>query len=223
MATQGRSTQQILQQYFPGARDADEATGRAWESFRGDNFILESLDASDAAYLPQLNHARVEASQRSGLNGAEPVTVRAFASTPAFREVTLAPGWVAAFTEGDWIATQPLRTLAARHLLSATMLHEFLHALVEGEAGPQTPLWLREGLVETWSDSAHETNAAPRLSINEMDAALVHSSTEAESEAAHRAAAWYAAKLLDRYGRAKVLEWLHSGIPAGVVSALGQR
>ena len=128
MAAQGRSTQQILQQYFPGAQSADEATGRAWQTFKGSGFILESLDASDAAYLPQMERARAEAAQRSGLNAAEPFTVRAFPSTPAFRNATLAPGWVAAFTEGDWIATQPLRTLAARRLLDATMLHEFLHA-----------------------------------------------------------------------------------------------
>ena len=57
MATEGRSMQQILAQYFPGAQPADEATGRAWQSFKGDGFILESLDASDAAYLPQLARA----------------------------------------------------------------------------------------------------------------------------------------------------------------------
>ena len=85
------------------------------EELCGRGFVLESLDASDAAYLPDLNRARAEASERSGLNASAPITVRAFASTPAFREATLAPGWVAAFTEGDWIGTQPLRTLATRH------------------------------------------------------------------------------------------------------------
>jgi uncharacterized protein YbaA (DUF1428 family) len=52
---------------------------------------------------------------------------------------------------------------------------------------------------------------------------LAHATTEAESEAAHRAAAWYAAQLLARYGRAQVLEWLRSDVPAGVVATLGQR
>ena len=106
MAGGGSSSQQIIAQYFPGAQPADEASGRAWQSFKGDGFVLESLDAADSAYLPQLSRARAEASQRSGLNASEPVTVRAFASTPAFREATLAAGWVAAFTEGDWTATQ---------------------------------------------------------------------------------------------------------------------
>jgi stage II sporulation protein D len=231
MAAQGRFAQQILEQYFPGAKAADEETGQAWKSFAGSGFVLESLDAGDAAYLPDLNRARAEASQRSGLNPSEPIRVRAFASTPAFREATLAPGWVAAFTEEDWIGTQPLRTLAARHLLAGTMRHEFLHALVEEQAGPHAPLWLREGLVEVWSeaggvaDPAHAEKPlpAPSLSIGAVDAALAQASNEAESEAAHRAAAWYAAQLLTRYGREQLLEWLRSGLPAGVVATLGQR
>jgi stage II sporulation protein D len=157
--------------------------------------------------------------------------VRAFASTPAFREGTLAPGWVAAFTEGDWIGTQPLRTLAARHLLAGTMRHEFLHAFVEEQAAPHAPLWLREGLVEVWSEAggvadpphAEKPLPVPSLSIGAVDAALEQASNEAESEAAHRAAAWYAAQLLTRYGREQLLEWLRSGLPAGVVATLGQR
>jgi stage II sporulation protein D len=149
--------------------------------------------------------------------------VRAFASTPAYREGTLAPGWLAAFTEGDWIGTQPLRTLAARRLLAGTMRHEFLHALVEEQAGSHVPLWLREGLVEVWSVPGGTANTPPALSIDAVDAALAHASTEAESEAAHRAAAWYAAQLLTRCGRAQILEWLRSGLPAGVVASLGQR
>ncbi len=231
MARQGHSTQKILEQYFPGTRAADEASGREWSKSAGDGFVLESLDAGDAAYLPDLNRARAEATERSGLHATNPLTVRAFGSTPAFREATLAPGWVAAFTEGDWIGTQPLHTLAARRLLGDTMRHEFLHALVEQQAGPRAPLWLREGLVEVWSDasggasapSAGRSGTAPALTLDDTDDTLAHAASEAESAAAHRAAEWYAAKLLTRYGRAQVVGWLKSGVPAGIVATLGQR
>jgi stage II sporulation protein D len=225
MAVEGHSEREILAQYFPGAAAADELTGRAWQSFAGDGFVLESIDAADAAFLPELNRARAEATQRSGLNAPHPFTVRSFPSTPAFRNATLAPGWIAAFDEGDWIGTQPLRTLASRQLLADTMRHEFLHALVEREAGPKAPLWLCEGLVEAWSETAPTKmpSARPTLAIDGINAALAHSASEAESEAAHRAAAWYAAQLLTRYGRAQVLDWLRSDVPAGVVAALGQR
>ena len=222
MAKQGRAALEILEQYFPGTLAADEATGREWKKLAGHGFVLESLDSSDAAYIADMNRARAEAAERSGMNTDSTFTVRAFVSTPAFREATLAPGWVAAFTEGDWIGTQPLRTLAARQLLEATMRHEFLHALVEEHAGPNAPLWLREGLAEVWSEENERRNAAmrPTMSIDTTDAALAHATTEAESTAAHRAAAWYAAQLLARYGRAQVLEWLGSGVPAGVAASL---
>jgi stage II sporulation protein D len=226
MAANGRNEGEILEQYFPGAEVADEAAGRAWKGFAGNGFVLESLDSADAATLADLNRARAEAAERSGLNSSSQFTVRAFASTAAFREATLAPGWVAAFEEGGWIGTQPLRTLAARHLMAGTMRHEFLHALVEEHSGPSAPLWLREGLVEAWSESDGPTNAAsgkPTMKLDAIGAALAHPSSEAESEAAHRAASWYAAQLLARYGRAQVLDWLRSGLPPGVVAALGQR
>lgn len=226
MAAQQRNAAEILAQYFPSATAADEATGRTWKSFAGDGVVLESLDDSDAAFLPQIERARAEAAQRSGLNAPQPFTVRAFASTQAFRDATLTPGSTAAFTRGDRIAVQPLRTLAARHLLPSTMRHEFLHALIEREAGVNSPLWLREGLAESWGEDVpiakQAANPPPTLSPDRVDSALQHATTGSESQAAHRASSWYASRLLDRYGRDQVLQWLRSGIPAGVL-ALRQR
>lgn len=225
MGTQGRSAAGILAQYFPGTQIADEATGRQWRSFAGRGVTLESLDEVDASFMPQIEQARAEAAQRSGLNSSAAFVVRAFPTTAAFRDATLEPGWVAAFARGDWIATQPLRTLAARHLLQTTLRHEFVHALVEREASNKTPLWLREGLAEAWGESAPiETKSVmPSVKLEELDAALQRASNEAEAATAHRAAAWYAARLLDRYGREQALAWLHSGIPAAVVASFGQR
>jgi len=225
MAAQGHSQAEILNQYFPGAEAVDDASGRAWQILSGTRFTLESLDSSAAKFLPEVARARAEASQLSGLDPAASFTVRAFPSTQIFRNATLAPGWVAAFSEGDWIATQPLAVLSARHLLAGTLRHEFLHGLVERHAGAQAPLWLREGLVEVWSDGASTAAALARRTPGEplasVDAALAHASGEAQSEAAHRDAAIYAARLLVRYGRDQVLAWLRSGVPAGVVGALG--
>jgi stage II sporulation protein D len=66
------------------------------------------------SYLPALAQALSEAQSRSGLQPSGPLTVRAYHSTTAFRDATLAPGWVAAFAEGNFIATQPLATLSSR-------------------------------------------------------------------------------------------------------------
>jgi len=225
MAAEGHTQREILAQYFPGAEAADEATGRAWQNFGGDGFVLESLDVRDAEFLPALNRARAEAFLRSGLNAAHPFTVRAFPSTPAFRNATLEPGWVAAFDYGSWIGTQPLHTLASRQLLVGTLRHEFIHALVERETGWKAQLWLREGLVEVWSeDVASMAHASrPTLTLAATYAALTHAGNETESEAAHRAAAWYVSQLLAHYGRAQVLDWLRSGVPDDIVASLGQR
>lgn len=228
MSAQGLSARQILEQYFPGAEADDEATGRAWMSFAGTGFTLECLSADDAVYVSAIAQARADAARVSGLHAPDSFTVRAFASTPAFRAATLEPGWVAAFTRDNWIATQPLRTLSARRLLAATMRHEFLHALVEREAGPRASLWLREGLVEAWTrPDTPPTRAAaeqtPALKLETIDTALAHSGSEQESEAAHRAAGWYAARLLELYGRAQMLNWLRTGLPDGVLSQAGFR
>ena len=151
MGAQGKIMAEILEQYFPGTMIADEETGRSWIVLADEGFTLETLEDGDRSFLPalskllrKLKHDR-DCMCRSELPSN-------FRIDRAFRDVTLAPGWVSAFTEGEWIGTQPMATLAARRLLEPTMLHEFLHALVEHEAGPKAPLWLREGLVEFWSE-----------------------------------------------------------------------
>jgi stage II sporulation protein D len=227
MGSKGRSATEILAQYFPGATRADEATGRSWTTIAGEGFAVETLDASDQRFISDLARSRGEASQRSGLNANAAIVVRAFPSTNAFRDETLAPGWVAAFAEGNWIATQPLSILTARKLLASTMRHEFLHALVEQEAGPAAPLWLREGLVELWSAPDESATAMrhrePGLTLANVEAGLRHADTEAQSEAAHREAAMFAARLLDRHGRDQVVQWLRSGVPTQVVAGIAQR
>ncbi len=225
MAKEGRPAGEILAQYFPGAEARDERTGNPWKTYAGSGLSLETLDAADASHLRDLGRARAEASVRSGLNPALRFTVRVFASTPAFRDATLAPGWVAAFAEGDWIGCQPLRTLAARNLLADTMRHEFLHGLVEHEAGPRAPLWLREGLVEGWASNpgGADHGAAPAMTMEAVNAALAHPGSEAESELAHQSARVYAGRLLDRFGRTQVLAWLRSGVPADVLAGIQLR
>ena len=220
MSAQGRDSTQILAQYFPGANAADETTGLSWLTLRGQGFVLETVNSADAASMPELAQALAEAESSSSLRPAGPITVRAFPSTAAFRDGTLAPGWVAAFTEGNWIATQPLAILTGRKLLASTLRHEFLHALIEAQAAPGTPLWFREGLVEAIRSDFKPAEAPPTLKLDQVDRALAHAATESQSQAAHRAAAWYAARLLRHYGRAQVLNWLRTTLPASALAEL---
>jgi len=121
MSALGRDSARIIEQYFPGATVADEATGSAWQALPAQGFAVETLTPGDDVFLPQIGQALGEAESRSGLQPAGAITVRAFRSTPAFRDATLAPGWVAAFTEGNFIATQPFSTLASRKLLGPVL------------------------------------------------------------------------------------------------------
>jgi stage II sporulation protein D len=222
MGAQGMSMAEILQQYFPGAIIADEETGRSWIALAGEGFTVETLEDRDRSFLPVLSKALAKAQARSGLHVSTRITVRTFGSTDAFRNVTLAPGWVSAFTEGEWIGTQPMATLAARRLLEPTMLHEFLHALVEHETGPKAPLWLREGLVEFWSEDS-KTGGFPSMTIDSVEGLLSRATAASESETAHHAAGEYCAILLSHYGREQVITWLRSGVPDAVTSLLRQR
>jgi len=217
MAHEGHDDREILAQYFPGAVIAEETTGSPWQSMTGQGFSLETSEATDAGFLPALARALGEAESRSGLAPRAPIEVRAYRSTPAFRDATLAPGWVAAFTEGDRIAVQPLRLLKARGLLADLLRHEFLHALIEEQATAKTPLWLREGLVEAWSGDALQRNEMP---IDVVDQKLAHAASEQESQAAHQAAGIFAQLLLQRFGRTQVLDWLRSGVPQSALIVL---
>jgi stage II sporulation protein D len=217
MAGQGRSAFEILAQYFPGAEPLDESTARPWltlpVSGPAHALVLETLDSTANAYLPALAQALSEAQSRSGLQPSGPLTVRAYHSTTAFRDATLAPGWVAAFAEGNFIATQPLATLSSRRLLLPTLRHEFLHALLEAHSSPNAPLWLREGLVEVFSDPPPASAPTPTLPLAQLDALLAHPTSEVQSAVAHHAAAVYTARLVARHGRAQVLAWLATALP----------
>ena len=219
MGREGRGYREILAQYFPGAVSAEETTGAAWQSFPGDGFALETSAAADAGYLKLIAQGLGEAKSRSGFASRGEIVVRAYRSTPAFRDATLAPGWVAAFTEGDRIAVQPLRVLAARKLLEGTLRHEFVHALVEEQAGSGIPLWLREGLVEVWAGDLAR-GGKPGMALDLVNARLAHAGTLAEAAEAHRAAEWYAQRLIERYGRERVVEWLRAGVPESALAVL---
>lgn len=218
MAQQGRSATEVLAQYFPGAIAVDDTTGKSWREFSGKGVRLETLSEEEGPLLKVMEREYASARSIAGLQGPEIVTVRSFESAEAFRNATLAPGWMAGFTEGDWIALQPLRVLSARHTLERTLRHEFLHAIVEREAGPAAPLWLREGLVEVWTG---EPVRQPHINLAQVESALSHPNSQSEAESAHAAAGAYAAAILKQYGRARVQEWLRSGVPADALRNVG--
>lgn len=220
MAAEGHSYRSILDFYFPETNVRIGLHDAGWQTTAGKGWSLMSTGASrDLLLAGDTAWAKALSLFPSGTQ-AHPV-VYSMPSTELFRQATDEPGWMLASTRGNHVALQPMSILQARGGAGATLLHEFLHVLVEQESSQQTPLWLREGLVEWLAEgSAH---AASPLSIAETEAALAHPASAEESRRAHLAAAFYAQYCVDRYGLAMVRSWLRAGLPPTVPAQLRER
>lgn len=145
-------------------------------------------------------------------------------TTGLFRQSTSEPGWVLASTQGARVYLQPELVLKKNGREGETLLHEFLHVLVESEASPQAPLWLREGVVEALADSSERLGGrAAGLRGGELDVALARPASEAASQRAHAEAAKLVEALIHRYGLEQVRQWLRSGaVPDAALTMAAQ-
>jgi stage II sporulation protein D len=143
-------------------------------------------------------------------------------TTELFRQTTHEPGWMLASAQGAKVFLQPAAVLERSGREEETLLHEFLHVLVESEATAQAPLWLREGVVEALAeDPAGLRPGGATGDAGELDAALTRPASEAESQRAHAQAARWARALMARYGLNQVREWLRSGnVPKAAVKTV---
>ncbi|HUY82015.1 MAG TPA: SpoIID/LytB domain-containing protein [Acidobacteriaceae bacterium] len=212
MAKEGKSYRDILSFYFPDTHVGIGPTDSGWHANREQGwhwiFVSEHRELCHRAATEWAAAQRI-------FPPRTPVkpTVRLFPTTELFRESTGEPGWVLASTRGTDISLQPAILLARSGEENKTLLHEFLHVLVEREAAPSTPLWLREGLVEALShpDARH-------ISVNMrtygLDAALSHPASCRQALVAHKEAEARVRALIDAYGMEQVRGWLQTGVPA---------
>lgn len=212
MAAYGRSYGDILRFYFPGAVTGISSTDHGWQRVAGTGWTLLSA-GSPGELLAQGNAAWQKARALLGEPGRfEGLVVQQLPSTELFRQTTGQPGWMLASTRGSTVWLQPRAVVNAQGGPAALLLHEFLHVLVEQQAGPEAPLWLREGLVEALA--AGDRASPPDLSASQVEAILAHPADAAVARHAHRVAAGMAQRLCDRYGLTAVKEFLRSGVPA---------
>jgi stage II sporulation protein D len=227
MAAEGHSDSEILNFYFPGAITGITPADRGWQKVNGAGWTLLTTDA-DTGLLAEGNAAWAKA--QSLLAQAFPVssalnhtpTVQDLPTTELFRQTTGEPGWMLASTRGSNVFLQPgpVRKNNGGDD-EALLLHEFLHVLVEQQAGANAPLWLREGLVETLASPEKQRLELPDLPASEVDAALAHPADATVSRRAHQAAASMAALLCARYGMATVRRYLRTGVPSEAIKSLG--
>ncbi len=220
MAAEGHSETEILEFYFPGTRAGITLTDQGWQSIAGNGWSLLTTRPTDRL-LAEGDAAWSKA--RSLIGGAQIApkpTVQELPSTELFRQTTDEPGWMLASTRGASIFLQPPAVRQKSGADKALLLHEFLHVLVEGQAGGKAPLWLREGLVEVLADPVKSKAGAGKFSPEEVDATLAHPSDATASRQAHHEARQMTERLLALYGMPAVREFLREGVPSGVLSGL---
>jgi stage II sporulation protein D len=219
MATEGRSDSEILSFYFPGTVPGMTPAGDGWKKITGAGWTLLTTDPADGL-LTEGNAAWARAQSLLGRSPQAP-TVQELPTTELFRQTTGEPGWMLASTRGSHVFLQPATVRQSNGGAETLLLHEFLHVLVEQQAGASAPLWLREGLVETLAAPEKRKPEPVDLTAAEVDAALAHPSSATVSRRAHEAAARMAALLCARYGMPAVMGFLRSGVPSEAVKSLG--
>jgi stage II sporulation protein D len=221
MAAEGHSAAEILTFYFPGTVAGVTPAGDGWQKSAGAGWTLLTTDSA-APLLREGNAAWVRA---QALIAAPPgfpgPTVQELPSTELFRQTTGEPGWMLASTRGSNVFLQPAAVRQNDGGDETLLLHEFLHVLVEQQAGKNAPLWLREGFVETLASPGKQPFGSIDLAPSQVDAALAKPANAIVSRRAHLLAARMAALLCARYGVPAVKEFLRKGVPSEAVKSLG--
>lgn len=208
MARQGKRYREILAFYFPGARVSVAGADIGWKQTEGHGWALRSVDANPAVLAA--GDAAWSKARSAWPGGALQPEVTLSPETELFRQMSGEPGWALASTGGESITLQPLAVIERSGKASDLMLHEFLHVLIEHNAGPAAPLWLREGLVEML---AGEPGATTTMTPAQIDAALTHAASLEQAAQAHRAACALVRRLASKYGMDAVRGWLRAGVP----------
>jgi stage II sporulation protein D len=219
MAVEKHSEADILRFYFPETTAGITAHDHGWQNLAGAGWTL--LTTATATHLIQQGNAAWKQAQSlfGAPAGIEP-TVQEMPTTELFRQTTNQPGWMLASTRDHVVFLQPPAIRQSNGGTERLLLHEFLHVLIEQQAGQSAPLWLREGLVETLAGQ-YQPNQPLDLSPDEVNAALRHPTSAAASRHAHSVAARMAALMRARYGMPAVRQFLRSGVPSGVAKTLG--
>lgn len=215
MAQQGMGYREILKFYFAGAGVRVEAGDEGWKRVEGNGYTVWSVgDAAVVVAAGDRAMVRAWGLLPGARDGVAVVTV--YPTTELFRQGTGEPGWVLASTRGEAVGLQPLGVVARRGGLEALLLHEFLHGMVEREAGEKAPMWLREGLVAALAGGVGSSYATK---VREVEAGLRRPSDQAEAVRAHEAAGAMVRRMIADRGLAVVRGWLRNGVPLGIGAA----
>jgi stage II sporulation protein D len=213
MAVEGKTEAEILNFYYPGTIAGITPGDNGWQKIPASGWTLLTTEPS-GTLLADGNAAWAKAqSLFPGPPGGKGPTVQELPTVELFRQTTGEPGWTLASTRGNTVFLQPAGVRENNGGTRPVLLHEFLHVLVEQQAGGNAPLWLREGLVEILAGRQKEDSSLMDLPVSEVDTALAHPADAAVSRHAHQVAAHMTALLCARYGMPAVRNFLRYGVP----------
>ncbi len=209
-ARAGHSVDAILRAYFGDVAPGLTPLHRRWLESRTSRLDLRTAGAALDGQLPAAAETALAAAERlSGLRATRRIALTAYPTLDLYRDLTGAPGFLAATTRGASIRLQPLATLARRGQLEATLRHEFLHALIALNATRPLPDWFVEGLALYL-----ERPAAPPAPLSpHTEPALQAPADESALRRAYDNARAAVAALVRQHGRPRVLASLRLGLP----------
>jgi stage II sporulation protein D len=210
MGEQGRSYREILAYYYPGTSIGLNAQGLTWETLAGESLDLITTNRADAVVLlPAAERALRLATERTGWGPSTRPQVKVYPSIGVYRDATGEPGWLAANTFGNVVRLQPISALQRAGSLDSTLRHEFLHILIEANAAPNAPLWLREGLA-IYLANPQEVRPAS-VDVDAMERQMHSLRTGEEMRAAYRACGAAVADAVEKNGLDSVLSRVRTG------------
>jgi len=224
MARMGSSTEQILSTYFPGTEIALQPSDDPDPIASSEHFELV-YPASQEPWVKQtldtLEQWRKELGAHAEILPPR-VRVETWAAAGEFIRATGQPGWMAASSDGQSIALQPLELLARKRILSQTLRHELTHLVVHRLRAKGVPRWFEEGWVLYLTGERIEAPATALKTARELDEAISKPRSEAEMKAAYAQALERVRQLARREGDtalwrllehpgAEDLRWLHEG------------
>jgi stage II sporulation protein D len=209
MAQMGFSAEKILSTYFPGTEIASQSSDDRDPIAASEHFALvfpPSQEPWVKQTLETLEQWRKELAAHAEI--LPPRTrVETWSSVGEFIHATGQPGWMAAASDGQSIALQPLELLARKLILNQTLRHELTHLVVHRLRAKGVPSWFEEGLVLyvtgeriEGSAAAPPSSAFPRkggsttMTEQELMRAISQPRSEVEMKAAY-------AQALDRVRR----------------------
>jgi stage II sporulation protein D len=224
MARMRFSVERILSTFFPGTTISSQPSLEPDPIASSEHFELV-YPASQEPWVKQaletLEQWRKELGARAEALPSR-VRVQTWAVTEEFIRATGQPGWMAAMSDGQSIALEPLALLARKRILNQTLRHELTHLVVHRLRAKGVPRWFEEGLVLYLTGERIEPHTRARATEQELEAAISKPRSEAEMKAAYAQALERVRRLARRQGdgalwqvlehpSAEDLRWLHEG------------